>query len=201
MSSSAPAPGSANTPAAPPARQRILQAAGKLFYAHGVQAVGVDRVVASADVAKMSLYKHFKSKDDLVEAWLAQRDAWWFDWCEASVKRHAPAGGRARLLAVFDALEEWFLTPEYRGCAFINIASELSDTASPARRIAVEHTKRLGDLIHEWTIEAGEPDPIGTSMALTLLVEGAIVWAAMHNKPETARRAKRAAERVLGAAG
>lgn len=182
-----------------PARERILHAAGRLFYAHGVQAVGVDRVVAQADVAKMSLYKHFKGKDDLVQAWLVRRDAWWFEWFERTVKRLAPDGGRARLLAMFDALAEWFRKPEYRGCAFVNVACEVADVTSPARQIAVEHTRRLGELILQWTREAGEADAEQTAFALTLLVEGAIVWAAMHHAPDAATRGRAAAARLLGA--
>ncbi len=186
-------------PPAVPARERILHAAGRLFYTHGVKAVGVDRVVAQADVAKMSLYKHFKGKDDLVQAWLVRHDAWWFEWFEGAVARIAPEGGRARLLAVFDALEEWFRTPEYRGCAFVNVASEVADVTSPARQIAVEHTRRLGELILRWTREAGEAEAEQTAFALTLLVEGAIVWAAMHHAPEAAARGRAAAARLLDA--
>src|SRR5512146_2036779 len=97
------------------ARERILATAAELFYREGVRAVGVGRIADEAQVAKMSLYYHFRSKDDLVVAWLERRDTAWMGWLEGAVES---AGGG--VLAVFDALREWFEQPDFRGCAFVN---------------------------------------------------------------------------------
>src|SRR2546425_317876 len=94
-------------------RQRILDTAAELFYREGVQGVGVDRIAAESGLAKMTLYYHFKSKDELVVAWLRRRDEEWMSWLESAVERR----DGTRLLGVFDALREWFETPGFRGCA------------------------------------------------------------------------------------
>lgn len=190
-------PETPETPGTRSTRERIMHSAGRLFYAHGIQAVGVDRVVREADVAKMSLYKHFRSKDELVQAWLRERDREWLAWFEGAVVRRAPEAGRGRLLAVFDALGEWFASDDYRGCAFINTACEVSEQESWARQIAIEHTRRVHAAILGWTREAGVPDAEETALHLTLLVEGAIVWAAMHGPGGAAETGRRAAERLL----
>jgi AcrR family transcriptional regulator len=104
--------------------QRLLDAAERLFYERGVQAVGVDAVVAEAGVATKTLYAHFGSKDGLVEAYLRRRDRRWLDWLRNAVD--TAESGPARVFAVFDALTQWFTQPNYNGCAFINIAGELS---------------------------------------------------------------------------
>ena len=105
-------------------RQRVLDTAAKLFYRDGVRAVGVDRIASESGVAKMTLYYHFGSKDDLVAAWLRQRDEEWMSWLRDAVGRRRGH----RLLAVFDALREWFEMPTFRGCAFVNGHAELGWT-------------------------------------------------------------------------
>ncbi len=117
----------ADTPTLP-ARQKILLAAHDLFYRDGVRATGVDKVIAQAHVTKVTFYRHFPSKNDLVLAFLEYRHQLWLSWFRAALRRHggAPGGGLRPLLP---ALAEWFSQPEFRGCAFINIAAEISDEA------------------------------------------------------------------------
>src|SRR3954467_8920991 len=107
-------------------RQRILETADRLFYGNGIRAVGIDRIIAEAGVAKMSLYKHFPSKDDLILAVLRHREEGVLEFFRSATERH---GRRAKdpLRAFFAALKEWFETPGFRGCAFQNAAVELAD--------------------------------------------------------------------------
>jgi AcrR family transcriptional regulator len=98
------------------ARQRILETADRLFYQDGLRAVGIDRIIAEAEVAKMSLYKHFPSKDDLILAVLKYREQGVLEFFRSAMERH---GKKAKnpLRAFFVALKEWFETPGFRGCA------------------------------------------------------------------------------------
>lgn len=180
------------------AREKLLRAAGELFYAHGISAVGIDRVVAKAGVAKMSLYHHFDSKDALVAAWLEQRHASWMAWLRGIVEASPPP---KRPLAVFDALDSWFHADNFRGCAFINVAAEIKDPRSRAFRIAAAHTSELNASIRGW-IAGAKPD-LGAreldlaAQEMSVLVAGAILWAAMHGPDRVAERAKESAKRLL----
>lgn len=179
-------------------RERILDAASAAFYRRGIRAVGVDGVIADAGVAKATLYRHFPSKDALVQAFLERRDRRWRAWFEEAVDRLAPDPA-ARPLAVFDALGEWFASDDFRGCAFINAAVEITDPAHPARAAVRDHEERLAEHLLNLCREAGLDDPEGASAALFLLVEGAIVCALVEGTDAPARRARAAAERLLEA--
>lgn len=178
--------------------QRVLDAAERLFYASGVQAVGIDAVVAEAGVATKTLYAHFGSKEALVEAYLRRRDRRWLNWLTDRVNRAAP--GRDRVLAVFDALGEWFAEPGFSGCAFINVAGELH--ANPATRAAArDHKLALRALLHQIAASADVTDPATLADRLMLLVEGAIVTAHVEGDERAAAAAKSAAAALLECAG
>ncbi|NQV24896.1 MAG: TetR/AcrR family transcriptional regulator, partial [Rhodopirellula sp.] len=114
-------------PAKSGARERIVEAADRLFYAEGIRAVGIDRIIAEAGVAKMSLYNHFSSKDDLVLAVLQFRDEKITRYFESTIQKHVDDGSD-RLNAFFSALKGWFESKGFRGCAFINAVVELADS-------------------------------------------------------------------------
>lgn len=176
-------------------RERILAAAGTLFYRDGVRAVGVNTVVAESGVAKMTLYKHFRSKDELVAAWLRSRDEQWMAWLEREVRR---TGGDP-LLAVFDALESWFRQSDFRGCAFVNTQAELGATNPLAAEAIAAHKRALREYLAGLAATQGIRDAAGLARELLLLVEGAIVTASIDGDPRVARVARRAAERAVGA--
>ncbi|MGH3548935.1 MAG: TetR/AcrR family transcriptional regulator [Pseudonocardiaceae bacterium] len=175
-------------------RRRILDAAERLFYDRGVQAVGVDAVVADAGVATKTLYAHFGSKDALVEAYLRRRDQRWLGWLRSAVATTEP--GPARVLAVFDALADWFAEPGFNGCAFINVAGELAHSTT-ARAVARDHKRALRALLHEVTAGAGVADHAVLADQLMLLVEGAIVTAHVEGVAEAAMRGRSAAAALL----
>jgi AcrR family transcriptional regulator len=180
-----------------PPRQRILAAAGELFYRDGIQATGVDAVVARAGVAKVTLYKHFGAKEGLVAAYLQDRHERWRAWLPEAVDARA-TDPRRRLLAVFDALDEWLEGEGFRGCAFINTAMEIADPAHAAR-VVVETDKRwLRDYLHELAAAAELDEPARLADQLLILVDGATVAAVIGVATDAVGRAKAAADTLIG---
>src|SRR3954447_8970329 len=128
------------------ARERILETADRLFYRDGIRAVGIDRIVAEAEVAKMSLYKHFSSKDDLILAVLKYREEGVLEFFRSSMERHGKEA-RNPLRAFFAALKDLFESPGFRGCPFQNAAVELADPAHPGTEIVRGHKQRFGEFL------------------------------------------------------
>jgi AcrR family transcriptional regulator len=178
------------------ARSRILEAAYRLFSLHGINSVGIDRIIAEAPVAKATLYHHFASKEDLVCSFLELRESrWTVDWLQAEVERLAAAGDN-RALAVFDALDEWFHRPDFEGCAFINTLLEISDAESPIHESAVRHLEVVRAILEDYAIQAGVESPVEISYQLQLLTMGAIV-SASRGDSQAASRARALAELML----
>lgn len=172
------------------ARQRILETAMRLFYAEGIRATGIDRIIAESNVAKMSFYRHFPSKSDLVCVFLEERHRRWMAWFDEAVGRHSRKR-RSRLSAVADALAEWFAEPGFRGCAFINTSAEITDHRSREHAIVEAHKAglagRLAALARTDGLRAA--DEVGR-LAL-LIVDGAIVRAQMSEGADAATEARR----------
>jgi AcrR family transcriptional regulator len=147
-------------------------------------------------VAKATLYRHFRSKDDLVVAFLRRRDGRWRDWLRSAVERLAPRPAD-RPLGVFDALGEWFASEDFRGCAFINAAAEIADPDHPARAAVEEHERLLCSDLEDILRAAGAADPDGDAAALLLLIPGAIVSALIERDAAPAARGRAAAARIL----
>jgi AcrR family transcriptional regulator len=151
-----------------PARQRILLTAHDLFYRDGIRATGIDRVIAESGVAKKTFYRHFPSKNDLVEAFLDYRHQRWIAWFRDALRRHG--GGVAALVP---ALREWFEDPLFRGCAFINSVGELGPVAPRVAEFTLAHKQ---DLIAEIVdVMPDSTDRQIAAEALALAVDGAIV--------------------------
>jgi AcrR family transcriptional regulator len=178
------------------ARERILKTAARLFYAHGINNVGVDLVASRSRATKTSLYRHFPSKEKLVAAFLDRINGEWSSWLKARVAS-ASDDPRERLLAVFDALGEWFRTPTFRGCPFINSAAEAADRSSPIAKSAWRFKMGFRDYLLQLSREAGADDPGLLSDQLLLLADGAIVRAAMSGRTGSAAAAKKAARALL----
>src|SRR5262245_42764599 len=154
------------------ARERILAAVNELFYRDGVRAVGVDAVIEHAGVNKMSLYRNFASKDDLIAAYLEDRNRQYWSWWDGVMKRHAGTA-RRQLVGLFEELQARVSRKGYRGCAFINIASELSDVSHPARRVVVDNKRELKRRLRGLAEAAGARTPDALADSLMLLMEGA----------------------------
>ncbi|GLZ80118.1 TetR family transcriptional regulator [Actinorhabdospora filicis] len=174
------------------ARQRLLDTAEELFYAEGVRAVGLERILAESGAGRASFYRHFEGKNDLVAAVLRRRDEAWRAWLDERVT--ALGGGP---LAVFDALAERFARADFRGCAFINTMVESADPESAAHKIADEHKKRVTGYVAGLLRNDGAADPEGTAARFVLLMDGAIVTALRERTTEAAARAKELASALL----
>ena len=172
------------------ARERIVETAMRLFYRDGLRATGIDRLIAESGVAKMSFYRHFPSKADLVCAFLEERHTRWFRWFDAAVAEAATDGG-GHLVATAAALETWFGDVEFRGCAFINAATELADPASRERQIAAAHKRDLEVRLVALAAADGCSDPAEAGRLALIIVEGAIVRAQMTGSSAPARDARR----------
>jgi AcrR family transcriptional regulator len=162
----------------PGARERIMATATELFYREGIRAIGVDTVVARSGVSKTSLYRVFKSKDELIAAVAAEQDRLFWVWWDRIVARH-PGDPRARFDALLAGIAKRITHRHFRGCPFINLATEFTDKAHPGRAIAcankIETRRRLADLCRE--IGAAEPEPLAAR--ILLLIDGAFTGGVM----------------------
>jgi AcrR family transcriptional regulator len=181
--------------AQPPARERILDTAKRLFYRDGLRATGIDRIVAESGVAKMSLYRHFASKDDLIAAFLDWRHEHWTSWFTAAVEARLARG--AGLAAVADVLGEWFGQDDFRGCAFINAVAETGATDDPRHlEQAVRHKRDLERYLGDVAARLGLANPEQVAEEALLCVEGMIVRAQMGAAPRTVDAGRRLLARI-----
>ncbi|MEC3976091.1 TetR/AcrR family transcriptional regulator [Amycolatopsis sp. H20-H5] len=179
-----------------PGRERALDAAYELFSRHGIRAVGVEAVVARAGVAKMTLYRHFLSKEELVLAFLERRETRWTDeWIRAGTTRLSatPAG---RLLAVFDLFDGWFREPGFEGCPFIRVLLELGDEDGPVRQASIRHLANVRHYLAYLAEAAGLTEPDAVARQWHLLMKGSII-SALEGDHEAALRAKEIGALVL----
>jgi len=180
------------------ARDRILHAAFRLFYAHGIRGVGVDTVIAESGVAKATLYKHFPSKNDLVLAYLDEVDRIWRAQLEAAAEAAGP-DPRDRLVGIFDALASACRTDGYHGCAFINTAAE-SQPGTRTHARTVEHKTAVRTWVRDLATAAGARDPDGLATQLTLLLDGGLAAGVLDGNPTVAEAARNAARTLVEAA-
>lgn len=180
---------SQNARPAPSARQRILETALRLFYAEGIRAVGIDRIIAESEVAKMSFYRHFPSKTDLVCTFLDERHKRWMKWFkerfEARAARHSP-----KMPMVAAVLAEWFKGGDFHGCAFINILAETTAADERERAIARAHKEELREFLAEIARRDGATRPAESARLALMIVEGAIVRAEMTGEAGVASDAR-----------
>lgn len=179
------------------AADRILDTASTLFYQKGIRATGVDGIAAESGMTKMTLYACFGSKQELVRAYLARRDHRWRDWFKGAVERHPHRDPAQRPLAVFDALAERFVDPQFRGCAFINAMAELGDREHPGYLVAIEHKARVQDYVRDLLKNSGYRDTGALARRFMLLIDGAMVTAYREQSPDAARNARQIAASVL----
>jgi AcrR family transcriptional regulator len=181
-----------------PARERILAAAFRLFYARGPRGVGVDTVIAESGVAKATLYKHFPRKDDLILAYLDQVDQAWFGSLRAAARA---VGGdpRDQLAGMFDALSSACRSEGYHGCSFINTAAE-SQAGSDVHARTVEHKSLVRSRVTDLARRAGAADPDTLARQLTLLLDGGLAAGVIDADPATPLAAKAAARALVDAA-
>ncbi|GAO03365.1 TetR/AcrR family transcriptional regulator [Anaeromyxobacter sp. PSR-1] len=177
-------------------REKLVETAAALFYRHGCHAVGIDTVLAEAGVAKMTLYRHFRSKDELVLAALRRMDERFRNAFMAAVERASdtPAG---RLDALFDVVRDWVRGKDFYGCPFINVTAEFAAHDDPVHVAAAEHKRLALEYIERLAAEAGAADARGLARALKVLLEGCTVLAQVTGQPGFVDDAQQAARLVL----
>jgi AcrR family transcriptional regulator len=176
----------------PDMKQRILETADRLFYLHGIRAIGVDTVAAEIGISKRTLYNHFPSKDDLIRAYLGRRSV------------TMPPSDRSpleQILGTFDSLERRFGARDFRGCPFVNAVAELGAEDHAVRKIATAFKDGRRDRFRELLQRLGATDADRLATQLQLLVDGAIAADLVHNDPSMAVAAKQAASVLLEGAG
>ncbi|WP_017973187.1 TetR/AcrR family transcriptional regulator [Actinopolyspora halophila] len=179
----------------PPAGERILDAASRLFYENGIRATGVNAISERAGVTKVTLYSHFGSKDGLVTEHLRARDhAWRTTLSRFMEDRETP---EQRLSGVFDAYEQWTVSDRFRGCGFVNAAVELTEPLHPGREVVEEHKEGIRRELQDIAETAGCADAAEAAEEWFLLLEGAVVRCTLRHDVLPLHRAHEAALRLV----
>jgi AcrR family transcriptional regulator len=186
-------------PAELPARERLLAAASELFQESGVQATGVDSIIKEAGVAKATFYRHFPSKDDLVVAWLRDSRTRWFDGVRARLETQ---GGDPveKIRSFFDGVAEWLDDGDYRGCPYLNTASEITEPTHPAQPVIREYLQEIEDYLASLIAAAGYRDSRALAAVLQTLTAGSISLAVARRSGAAVVSARDAAMSLLAGA-
>lgn len=177
-------------------RDELVRKALEIFYRNGFHATGMDLLAAESGVSKTSMYKHFRTKEDLILAALRLRDENFRNWLYRRMEELGDAP-RSKLLAMYDALEEWFEDPGFRGCMFIKASAEYQDAEDAIHVQSAEHKRLLFEHVGALCAEAGLSDPDDLARQLLVLKEGAIVMAVLGRGSGAARDAKAAAAGLI----
>jgi AcrR family transcriptional regulator len=181
-------------------RERLSRAAYELFSREGTRSVGVDAVIARAGTAKMTLYRNFPSKDDLIIDFLRRREELWTrEWLQAESQRRGETP-RDRLLAIFDVFAEWFGQPDFEGCSFLTTMVEINDRDHPVHQAAVVHLANIRSYIEKLAAEAGIGDVDSFARKWHILMKGSIM-AAHEGDAAAAGRARELGELLLAQHG
>ena len=160
-------------------KERLFQTAASLFYRHGYRAIGVDTLAAESGIGKMTLYRHYPSKDDLIVAYLRDSNEIFWNRFE-QITREAPTP-RAKLLAFFRALQEYVVTPACHGCPFLNVVTEYPEAEYAGHQVALEHKRAVRARFVQLAKEADARQPQALANGLFLLMDGA--YMARHGDP------------------
>lgn len=191
-----------NGPAADPAtpdagvRERIMDTACRLFYQEGIQAVGVQRLIEEAGVAKASLYAHFPSKDDLVVAYLDRKGAAWRSAVQQLLD-NPRLSAKKKLLKIFDLAVEMVEAPGFRGCPYQNAGAEVADPNHPIKEAGRRQRAWIHETLARLVKETGASSHDRLTGSLIVLYDGALATALLDADPAAARHARWAAERML----
>ena len=167
------------------ARDRILDTAMRLFYQDGIRATGIDKIIGESGVAKMSFYRNFPSKADLVTAFLLRRHDFWMSWFTATVEERL-VSSNVGIEVIADVLRIWFKQDDFRGCAFINTVAESGSSESDQCRIARDHKAELEKYVERLAARLGLKRPKEIATSAMIIIEGTIVRVQMTEDPDLA---------------
>jgi AcrR family transcriptional regulator len=165
-------------------QRRLVVAAGELFHEQGIRASGIEAIIGRAGVTKMTLYAHFDSKDELVAAYLAERDRRWREYLEDVLDRHGKP-------------EERLVQGGMRGCDFVNFSAEFPELEHPGRAVVREHKAEVRRLLTELVTELGAEDSESLAEHLFMVLEGAYITGALESDEEALGRARLMAESLI----
>lgn len=165
-----------------PAGERILTTAHDLFYRNGIRATGIDRVIAESGVTKVTFYRHFPSKNDLILAFLEYRHQRWLAWFKDALARHGQD-----VHALVPSLAEWFQNAEFRGCAFINTVGELANDLPEVIEVTRRHKRDMMAVVSDLLPSSANRDELSGTLAVA--IDGAIVRAQYDTSPASALQA------------
>ena len=165
-----------------PARDRILQTAHDLFYRHGIRATGIDRVIAESNVSKVTFYRHFPSKNDLILAYLEYRHQRWLAWFKEALERYGHD-----IHALAPALAEWFRNIDFRGCTFINTVGELGNDLPAVIDATRRHKEDMTAVISDLMLPRANREELAKTLAVA--IDGTIVRTQYDPTPENALHA------------
>lgn len=168
-----------------------------LFYAHGINAIGLDRLLDEAGISKTAFYKHFDSKEDLVVAAIQARDAWELEQWKQAVAALAGDDPRAQLIALIDTLEVLFSDPCFNGCQFINAAAEFPNPNDPVHKAAAVHKIASRDMVRDIAAAGGAADPEAFADAYTLIFEGTLILRQTHDRNDAVKVARPVFEQLI----
>jgi AcrR family transcriptional regulator len=179
-------------------KDKVFQTAARLFYQNGYRAVGVDSIAAESGIGKMTLYRHYPSKDELIVAYLKDsNETFWSNF--EQITGDAPSA-REKLQAFFHALQDYIKTPACYGCPFLNVASEYPETDYPGHQVALAHKQSVRERFRQLAKEAGARDPSSLADQLFLLMDGAYMASRMFGEKNPAAHLTDAAQALIEAA-
>jgi AcrR family transcriptional regulator len=177
-------------------KHRILNVASELFQTRGINATGVDTIVAVAGTTKMTLYKHFTSKELLILEVLKKCHQDFQTWLDDRLSRHNKKPAE-KLQKLFDAIEEWIDSPDYQGMAFLKAPSEFPEVSSAIHQLSAEQSEAFRDFLATLAQEAGAKDHKGLALQLSLLIEGAMQAEYIRRGSGSIKYAKKAAKILI----
>jgi AcrR family transcriptional regulator len=180
------------------AREMILDTAAALFYREGFRAVGIDTIVKRSGVAKMTLYRHFSSKDELIVAYLKETDQKFWAWFDESTSQPADRP-TTQLIALFMALEKLVTTPTCYGCPFLNVVVDFPERDHPGHQVALAHKQAVRARLRVLAHRAGAYAPEALADQLLLLMDGAFMAVRMYGVDNPAAHVAAAAETLIAA--
>lgn len=184
-----------------PARERLLEAATRLFYQHGIHSVGIDRIIAEAGIAKMTFYNHFPSKDELIAEVIRRKDKNWRESMQRYIDERAVTEPLDIIMAFFDYMKEWFESDTFRGCQFLNTSVDLADRDHPAFQAVLDQQKFSREFLRNLLDQAGIRNAEDLADQLIILMAGAIMNAYVLDSSKPALSAKRAAQLLIAKQG
>ena len=179
-------------------RDQVFQTAARLFYQNGYRAIGVDTIAAESGIGKMTLYRHYPSKDDLIVAYLKDSDEVFWNGFEQLTKNAATP--REKLMAFFEGVQDYVTTPACYGCPFLNVSTEYPETDYPGHQVAIEHKQSVRVKFRQLAKEAGAKKPDILADQLFLLMDGAYMASRMFGTKNPAAHLTEAARVLIDAA-